>query len=91
MFGDWIWLAEQEQENQRVLFWDGFMVEDLDAPCDVWICATDKYMLFINGVLQGTGPARSTRQEGWIDRYEITSQLRKGKNTIAVSVWKANF
>ena len=42
MFGDWIWLAEQEQENQRVLFWDGFMVEDLDAPCDVWICATDK-------------------------------------------------
>lgn len=87
MFGDWIWLAEQEQENQRVLFWDGFMVEDLDAPCDVWICATDKYMLFINGVLQGMGPARSTRQEGWIDRYEITSQLRKGKNTIAVSVW----
>ena len=86
--GKWIWIDKNPNcDNRRVCFYDDFYVTDKDLQCELYICATEKYMLYINGVLQGFGPARSMKEIGYLDCYDITPILNEGKNEITVEVW----
>ena len=86
--GNWIWIDNNfDRENRRVCFYDDFYTEDMDSLCELYICATEKYMVYINGVLQGFGPARSIKEIGYLERYDITPFLNKGINEITIAVW----
>ena len=86
--GKWIWIDKNPNyENRRVCFYDDFYITDKNLQCELYICATEKYMLYINGELQGFGPARSMKEIGYLDCYDITPILNEGKNEITVEVW----
>ncbi|MCE9616049.1 MAG: glycoside hydrolase family 78 protein [Lentisphaerae bacterium] len=63
------------------------------------ITAADRYVLYVNGVYLGHGPARSVGPQ-WMsyDTHDVTPHLRAGANTIAVmayfhgcrNAWSAN-
>jgi len=86
--GNWIWIDNNfDRENRRVCFYDDFYTEDMDSLCELYICATEKYMVYINGVLQGFGPARSIKEIGYLEHYDITPFLNKEINEITIAVW----
>ena len=86
--GNWIWIDNNfDRENRRVCFYDDFYTEDMDSLCELYICATEKYMVYINGVLQGFGPARSIKEIGYLECYDITPFLNKEINEITIAVW----
>ncbi|QCT01521.1 alpha-L-rhamnosidase [Paenibacillus algicola] len=51
------------------------------------ITADDYYKLYINGHLAGQGPAQSTFDHYYYNRYDVTELLRPGPNVIAVHVY----
>ena len=92
MTGRWIWIDDNyDRGNRRVCFWADFYTEDQDSACELYICATEKYIVHINGVLQGFGPARSIKEVGYVERYNITPFLKKGNNEITVAVWNYGY
>jgi hypothetical protein len=69
------------------------------AEAALHITAADRYVLYVNGVYLGHGPARSVGPQ-WMsyDSHDVTPYLRAGRNTIAVlayfhgcrNSWSAN-
>lgn len=51
------------------------------------ITADDYYKLYLNGKLVGQGPAQSTFDHYYYNRYDVTELLNQGKNVIAVHVY----
>ena len=48
------------------------------------VTAADRYLLYVNGVYLGRGPARSDPRWKSYDSYEVAAHLRQGDNTVAI-------
>lgn len=99
---EWIWYRPANQEligfipkskqnndldrNRFVYFRKEFLL--LDKPISAWIHASadGRYILFVNGIIIGRGPARCHPGWQYIDPYEISALLRSGRNTISALV-----
>lgn len=53
----------------------------------VKISADNRYRLFVNGKVVGTGPAQGTPQHWFYDTYDLAPFLQPGENTLACQVW----
>lgn len=73
-----------EETNRFVHFRRTF---DLAAPCAsalVHATADGRYQLFVNGVLVGRGPVRSSAALRFVDPWDLAPYLFVGRNVIAV-------
>lgn len=86
MRGQWIWLREQETENQRGCFGAFFQAEDEEA-VTLHISASTRYVAYVNGKEVGKGPVRTEKGEGHYDVYPLEGFLKEGENYLAVHVW----
>ena len=68
------------------VFFKEFFCDDVPTIASMRIFAYTRYRLYINGVYQGRGPSRFQNQRPEYDTRDITSALRKGRNTIVVLV-----
>ncbi len=64
-----------------------FQLENIPKSARLDITASDRYMLFVNGVYVGRGPARSDPRQKMYDTYDVAKLLKPGKNTIAVRAY----
>ncbi|MEA5461474.1 alpha-L-rhamnosidase C-terminal domain-containing protein [Arcicella sp. LKC2W] len=53
----------------------------------IYISADNRYKLYVNGLLVGTGPAKSDLFNWNFDSIDLATYLKSGSNTIAVKVW----
>ena len=53
----------------------------------IHVSADNRYLLYVNGIAVGRGPARGSLYNWNFDSYDIAIQLRSGKNVIAALVW----
>lgn len=56
-------------------------------PFLVHVSGDNRYELFINGTLLGTGPARSVVDHWNFETYDLAPYLRQGSNRISAIVW----
>jgi hypothetical protein len=85
--GRWIWDGgDGKTPNEYYLFRKELFVDDPEASARIFITASDRYRLFMNGVFIGGGPPRSQPFYQYYDSYDLGSRLVKGANTIAVEV-----
>lgn len=63
-------------------------VELAAAPAAAWlaISAAAGYVLWVNGELVGSGPARSFPDRPQLDRHDLAVRLRAGRNRLAVAL-----
>lgn len=64
-----------------------FQLESVPSSAQLSITASDRYLLFVNGVYVGRGPARSDPRQKMFDTYDVARLLKPGKNTIAVRAY----
>ena len=83
----WIWAAEQPQG--RVPQGDCYFRKTIELPVKfsgfMEVGADDSYEVYVNGKLVGNGNSWEVMQQ-----FDISEQLRKGKNVIAVKVTNRN-
>lgn len=53
----------------------------------VHVSADNRFVLFVNGVRAGEGPAQGDLDHWRYETYDISSMLRPGSNVIAATVW----
>ncbi|HXR84489.1 MAG TPA: alpha-L-rhamnosidase C-terminal domain-containing protein [Hanamia sp.] len=53
----------------------------------IHVSADNRYRLFINGKMIGTGPARSSLYNWNFETYDISQYLHQGENLIAAMIW----
>lgn len=85
----WIWGGEEESpRNEWRCFRGRFEAPAaFEGPVMLHVTADSRYVLFVNGVQVGRGPARSWPKEQFYDSYDIAHLLRPGtSNTIAALV-----
>jgi len=81
----WIWANSDPQPFHFFMMTRrSFDLENKPAQAKLEITASDRYMLYVNGEYLGRGPARSDPLWTSYDIYDLASNLRPGKNTIAV-------
>lgn len=51
------------------------------------ICGITRYIVYLNGKEMGRGPIRSGSGELFYDTYDITPDVKPGRNFLAVRVW----
>lgn len=51
------------------------------------ICAHSRYVLFINGAMIATGPARASDSRAFYDSYDVRDFLRQGENHLAAMIY----
>ncbi len=78
-----LWMSPDENGVRRYWFRYSFNIDDNPTSGYIWITADDDYSLSINGVYIADD---KQEQIDWnnIDMYDISGNLKKGKNTIAV-------
>jgi alpha-L-rhamnosidase len=83
----WIWCeGEARPKNFYLHLRKLFTIEADVRQAEIEITADSRYILFVNGVQVARGPARSDRRWQCLDRWDLTSFLRRGPNCIAVLV-----
>lgn len=88
MKGKWIWLDGVEHcENQRGCFGAFFHANERNEGIVLKICASTRYIAYLNGEEIGRGPVRSGRSIGYYDVYSLDGRVSKGENFLAVRVW----
>ncbi|WP_343246326.1 alpha-L-rhamnosidase C-terminal domain-containing protein [Diplocloster hominis] len=83
----WIWARNAGEENVRVCFLGEFVLDSGEEQASVQICASTRYILYINGEKIGQGPIRSGKKTGYLDCWDIGSACVKGLNYIQIRVW----
>jgi alpha-L-rhamnosidase len=86
--GKWIWTpGEPAPRNSYTYFRSRFNLDRVPKKdARVILTADSRYQLFVNGVRAGHGPVRSDRRWLYYDTWDVTAQLRKGRNVVAVLV-----
>ena len=97
--GHWIWLGETPPAMGSPFAWDRapraeahgmfrrrFTLDEVPARVPARLTADSRYMLWVNGVWIGYGPARSQPRRMRYDTYDLAPHLRAGENVIAVLV-----
>lgn len=89
-YSKWIWCSEWKEENNSiptmVLFRKTIEIENIPERAVINISADSRYKLYINEHLVEVGPSKGDSQIWFLDKIDITTYLRKGKNVIAVMV-----
>lgn len=88
------WIAPPNSENIRNLYFRArkqFDLNEVPELSRLHIAAESYYLLYVNGIETGHGPARGTHTCNYYDSYDITSLLKPGGNTIAVLVQCMNY
>lgn len=85
MDNNWIWLAGRQGRNTFVRFRREFTLLEIEQTT-LRISADSRYWVFLNGERLGFGPVRSWPNHWKYDEYDISAQLRVGRNVIAVLV-----
>ena len=70
----------------RTMFRTTVTLEAVPATVPARLTADSRYVLIVNGVEVGRGPARSQPRRQRYDEYDLAAVLRDGANTIAVLV-----
>ena len=83
----WIWGSGRspEETNQYQAFRKSFTFQG-GGSTELKITADSRYVLYLNGERLGQGPVRSWPFDQKYDRYDLTSRLRPGQNTVAILV-----
>ena len=86
--GKFIWSSGDTHPYHFYMFARrSFQIENLSKSAQLHITASDRYMLFVNGVYIGRGPARSDPRRKSYDTYDVVKHLKQGKNTIAIRAY----
>ena len=84
----WISVSNTEGSKYGVyLFRKTFDWDSKAAAFPIYISADNRYKLYVNGQLVGTGPAKSDLFNWNFDIIDLKNHLKAGKNTIAVKIW----
>ncbi|AHM60751.1 alpha-L-rhamnosidase [Flammeovirgaceae bacterium 311] len=84
----WISFPNLNPDSYAVLhFRNSFELSEIPARLPLLISADIRYKLYINGKYLGQGPANNDQRHYVYDEHDIATSLRKGKNTIAVTVF----
>lgn len=73
-----------EESNRFVYFRRTFDLRGAIGHAQAWATADGRYQLFVNGVLVGRGPARSSAAFRYLDPLDLAPLLKVGRNVIAV-------
>ncbi len=83
----WIWpRGHAWTVNFHALARRAFLLDAAPEQAILRISAATGYILFVNGVRVGRGPAPSDAADATYDTYDIASQLRAGENVLAAQV-----
>ncbi|MDF2921868.1 MAG: hypothetical protein K0R57_782 [Paenibacillaceae bacterium] len=74
----------EQPENAFCYFRKTFGLSGQPEAARVLLFADSRYMLYVNGAYVGRGPCRSDPREQYVDEWDITAHLRRGKNVFAV-------
>jgi hypothetical protein len=88
------WIATQNSNDIQNYYFRAraqFELSEIPEKSVLHICAESYYLLYVNGVEIGRGPARGTHTHNYYDSYEVASLLRSGNNIIAVLVQCMNY
>lgn len=85
MQANWIWDAGEPAPRNAVLCFRATFTGSTGAHT-LYISADARYILYLNGVRMGYGPARAYQFRYDIDSYPFAPHLRPGTNCIAVRV-----
>jgi len=90
LIAQWIWHAgDPAPRNLHLQFRRTFQLPARPAAAQLHISADARYLLYVNGVRLGYGPARAYHYNYEYDTYDLTPHLTAGANIIAavVSHW----
>jgi alpha-L-rhamnosidase len=83
--GRWIWdSGEPYPFHYFLMIRRSFELREPAAGARIRITCSGRYILYVNGVYMGRGPARSAPQWKSYDVHNLTHLLRAGRNTVAV-------
>ena len=86
--GKFIWLPGEAKPYHRYLYARrSFELDGAPASAKLHVTAADRYLLYVNGVYLGRGPARSDPRRKSYDTYDVAPHLLAGRNTIAVRAY----
>ena len=83
--GQWIWVKGEAKPRHFYLY--ARRAFELAAPARsalLRVTAADRYVLYINGVYVGRGPARSDPRRKSYDTYQVAQHLAPGANVVAI-------
>lgn len=87
---NWIWSSHYTAEDNNtatiVLFRKVFDVTSDIVNAIIKVSADTKYKLYVNGEFVQFGPSRGDKQVWFYDDVDISKQLQRGKNAIAIMV-----
>lgn len=78
------WYGTRTRRDSFALYRTTFSLEAVPDEATCRVTADGRYLLMINGVRIGSGPARSEPAHRTFDRYQPASVLRTGRNVIAI-------
>ena len=86
--GVWIWCQGEPKPYHFYLYARRrFTLARQPSRARLHVTASDRYVLYVNGVYVGRGPARSDPRRKSYDTYDVASHLRSGANAIAVRAY----
>jgi len=87
----WISIDEtQYAPNQWICFRKNFNLDEKASSAQLCLAVDSKYWLWINGklvIFEGELKRGPNPNDTYYDKVDITSYLKKGKNTIAILMW----
>jgi alpha-L-rhamnosidase len=78
--------TEARAPFHRTVFRTTFELDTLPQSVPARLTADSRYVVFVNGVEVGRGPARSQPRRLRFDEYDLAPFVREGANTVAVLV-----
>ena len=88
------WIAPQNSKSIHNFYFRArtqFELSKISEELILHICAESYYLLYVNGIEIGRGPARGSHRHNYYDSYELGSLLQTGNNVIAVLVQCMNY
>ncbi len=86
--GQWIWVKGEAKPRHFYLY--ARRAFELAGPVRsalLRVTAADRYVLYINGVYVGRGPARSDPRRKSYDTYQVAQHLAPGANVVAIRAY----
>jgi alpha-L-rhamnosidase len=83
------WICPEGTSRNKNLYFQARSTFDLETPlleAKLTLAAESLYMVWINGIFIGSGPARGSRSLNFYDQWNVVPWLHPGSNTIAVLV-----
>ncbi len=81
-----VWAEGREKEMNLTLGFRGIFYSKNNQDYQLKITASTFYRIFLNGAFIGYGPARTAHGYFRVDEYNLSKQVRKGENVLAIEV-----